>query len=433
MRVHDVTVLDADEVQTVLPDAVIVGTTKEVRPGDILISEAGAGLLRRVESVEDRGALRYVQTAPAHLGDVIRDGDFHLDLNLQDGETLTGWQQSNGATLDGVSWSIPETKLVDIPGLDVRIKKGSFSFDPQLFVDFSVHNLNFTDFVFGAYGDIAADLEIDVVGDGTVTVPLTTWPIAESPTYKFATAIGPVPVIVTTRIELNVGVSASCKGSFRSTQSIGVDGWVDLAAQYNGDQWSTYGGHEFSVVHSGQKVLATSEFAGRFFVEGRVVFAFYDIVGPTVALRPFAEMAVQPGKPPTWSSSLGLQGRAGGEIKFNDVYKIGLDAPLFDWKHPIASGKLGLTCQSQVGSAPWLGSQKCNRAGALENLLGLESCIKGGGGKTCLTDPKRYPSVLCGPGSGGGYTCKLDDLFSCLCSGGGQACFSDAKALCKLG
>ncbi len=35
-------------------------------------------------------------------------------------------------------------------------------------------------------------------------------------------------------------------------------------------------------------------------------------------------------------------------------------------------------------------------------------------------------------GSGGGYTCKLDELFACICNGGGAACLGDGKALCQL-
>lgn len=91
-----------------------------------------------------------------------------------------------------------------------------------------------------------------------------------------------------------------------------------------------------------------------------------------------------------------------------------------------------MTCQSQAGAAPWLGVQKCNLAAVKASFSALQNCIKSAGGKTCLTDPVRYPSVLCGPGSGGGYTCKLDDLFACICNGGGQACLGDAKGLCTL-
>lgn len=432
-RVHAATVLSADQLGAVGLDSVVVAGDAPLRPGDIIVSEVGAGLLRRVAAVVDRGGARQVETTPAALGDVVEDGAFHMQLALYDGEVLPEPRELNGPTLEGATWAIGDTKITADAGLDIRVKEGSFYFDPGLFLDFTVKGHQFEEFVIGAYGDMGAELELEIKSDAKAKVSQKVWKIAQTPTFKFVGSIGPVPVVVTTKLELNLGASFSGKGAVTATQRVGVDGWVDLAASFDGDAWSTLGDHDFSLLQVAPMISASGEVAGKVYLEGKLSFAFYDVIGPTFALQPYGEVVVQPGSPLSWKTSAGIAGKLGGEVKLTDIYKIGVEATLFDWKQPIAAGKLGATvCQSQAGAAPWLGAQKCNRAGALANFDALRSCVLGGGGKTCLTDPVRYPSVLCGPGSGGGYTCKLDELFACICNGGGAACLGDGKALCQL-
>lgn len=431
-RVHAVTALAPEQLRSVEVDAVVVAGGASLRPGDLIVSEGGPGLLRRVATVAQHGRERRLGTTPAYLGDIVEDGELHLDLALYAGEELPGSRELSGPTLDGASWSIGDTKITSDAGLDIRVKRGSFYFDPTLFLDFAVKNHKFEQFAVGAYGDIGAEIELEIKSDAKAKVSHKLWKIAQTPTFKFVGAIGPVPVVVTTKLELNLGASFTGKGAVTATQRVGIDGWVDLAASYDG-VWSTLGDHDFSLLQVAPIITANGEVAGKVYLEGKLSFAFYDVVGPTFALQPYGEVAVQPGSPLSWKTSAGLAGKLGGEVKLTDIYKIGVEATLFDWKQPIAAGKLGGTvCQNQAGAAPWLGAQKCNRAAALNSFTALHSCVQGGGGKTCLTDPVRYPSMLCGQGSGGGYTCKLDELFACICNGGGEACFGDVKGLCKL-
>ncbi len=426
-------VLAGAHLRAVGPDSVVVTSELQVRAGDILVSGAGAGLLRRVEAVEDRGGEQVVQTVPAYLGDAVEDGTFHLDLGLYAGEPLPQPQSLTGPVLEGATFSIGDTKITADAGLDIRLKSGSFSFDPELFLDFEVQGHQFTNFAIGAYGDLAAELELEIKSDAKAKVSQKLWKIAQTPSFKFTGAIGPVPVVVTTKLELYLGASFTGQGAVNVAQRVGADGWVDLAASYQDGAWSTYGDHGFTVLKVAPIVSATGKVAGKVYLEGKLSFSFYDVVGPTFALQPYGEVVVKPGAPAGWATAVGVAGKLGGEVKLTDVYKIGVEATLFDWKQPLASGNLGgATCQSQAGAAPWLGNKKCNRAGALASFTALQTCVQGGGGKTCLTDPDRYPVTLCGAGSGGGYTCALDDLFACICNGGGQACFGDAKALCKL-
>jgi hypothetical protein len=432
-RLNDVSVLTADQLRAVGTDDVVVAGDTPLRPGDIVVSETGAGLLRRVVAVVERAGERRVETTPAYLGDVVEDGELHLQLALYDGEELPQPRALSGPTLEGAAWAIGDTKITADAGLDIRVKQGSFYFDPALFLDFAVQGHKFEQFAIGAYGDLGAELEIEIKSDAMAKVSNKLWKIAQTPTFKFVGAIGPVPVVVTTRLELNLGASFTGKGAVHATQRVAIDGWVDLAASYDDGAWSTFGDHGFSLLKVSPIVTATGEAVGKVYLEGKLSFAFYDVIGPTFALRPYGEIGVKSGNSPSWNTSAGVTGRLGGEVKLTDYHKIGVEATLFDWKQPLASGKLGgVTCQSQAGAAPWLGGQKCNVAAVKASFGALHSCIQGGGGKSCLTDPARYPSVLCGPGSGGGYTCQLDDLFACICNGGGQACLAAAKTLCSL-
>jgi len=429
----DVELLPADQLRSVAADAIVVAPGTALRPGDLVVSETGAGLRRRVASIADGAGARRVRTATAHLGDVVEDGELRLALALYDGEVLPQSRELAGPTLEGATWSIGDTKITADAGLSIRVKKGSFYFDPELFLDFAIEGHQFEHFDIGAYGDLGAELELEIVSDAKAKVSHKLWKIAQTPTFKFVGAIGPVPVVVTTKLELNLGASFTGKGAVNATQRVGIDGWVDLAASYQDGAWSTFGDHGFSLLKVAPVVTATGEVAGKVYLEGKLSFAFYDVIGPTFALQPYGQLAVQPGSPLSWTTSAGVAGKLGGEVKLTDIYKIGVEATLFDWHEPLASGKLGGSiCQGQTGAAPWLGVQQCNRAGALASFGALQACVQGGGGKTCLTATDRYPAVLCGPGSGGGYKCALDDLFACICNGGGQACLGDGKAICKL-
>jgi len=76
----------------------------------------------------------------------------------------------------------------------------------------------------------------------------------------------------------------------------------------------------------------------------------------------------------------------------------------------------------------------CNLSRLKEYLPEVASCIRNGGGATCLNDASgRYrswatftPVAVCGSASGGAYTCDHQKIADCIKNGGGQSCVTQA-------
>jgi hypothetical protein len=81
-------------------------------------------------------------------------------------------------------------------------------------------------------------------------------------------------------------------------------------------------------------------------------------------------------------------------------------------------------CLKPLKTTGNLGHQTCNRAALVTDSASIARCLAGGGGRACLMEDGR-----CGPTSGGGFSCNIENAVDCLCNGGGVACFRPGQVL----
>lgn len=343
---------------------VTVEADDDWQPGDLLVQGAGQGFLRRVVDVEAGGGDTVVTTEQAELSELVARGSlssrfrpFSEGLLLDDdadvgglvarasargtlpslGE-LTGRPDAQ-AGLDGAGGTIEisPTTLVDSGGLHLDLTGGHFSFDPALDLDVDLGWWSIDRFEVMASGAFDAEIGLRLASDGDYEIVDRTMALWESPRYAWYGWIGPVPVVVVSRMELGATVSVSTHGPSSVTVAAGAESFVRVGAIYE-DGWELVGEHELAFRHRGPEFVLDTELDARVALEGTLRVELYGVVGPQLQVSPWARLAADArGR---WSADAGVDGRIGGAISLPWRDDVSIDAELFSWSERLAEGQL---------------------------------------------------------------------------------------------
>lgn len=334
------------------------------QPGDLLVQGVGQGFLRRVVDVKAADGETVVTTEVAELSELVAHGSlqsrfrpFSEGLRLDDDADVAGLvarassrgmlpsldelrarpDAQAGLSATGGTVELAPTTLVSSGGLRLELTGGHFTFDPDLDLDVDLGWWSIDRFEVMASGSMDAEIGLRLASDGDYEIVDRSMQLWESPRYAWYGWIGPVPVVVVSRMQLGATVSVRTHGPSSVTLGAGAGSSVRLGAIYE-DGWELVGDHEFTFRHRGPEFVLDTELNARVALDGTLKVELYGVVGPQLQLSPWAELdADAMGR---WSADVGVDGRMGGAISLPWRDDIALDAELFSWSERLAEGQL---------------------------------------------------------------------------------------------
>ncbi|RIH86975.1 hypothetical protein Mterra_01290 [Calidithermus terrae] len=316
--------------EEVQPDGTLVfagSAAAAFQAGNVLVSEPGAkapeGLLRRVTGLEQSGGKTLVRTAQAQIGDALQKGRLSVEQELTE------------ADLGSVSVLTPGVRLLGRPspqaegefrvGIDVKLGEGNLEpltvsgelrFKPVIKVDLDL-DCGFlcvydNDLDFLAQVGLKQTTALKIAGKAGFnlkkTIPLAVFNFTPKTFF-----IGPVPVVITPRIVLELRTD----GSVTTVISYEVGGTLTAVAgaKYD-DGWKNISELNYGF-HAGP-VNVPFPLAGVVEVKAlaalRGELKLYGVVGPTLEIAPFVHIDLKYPRDPIWKLNGGIQGNVGVRV-----------------------------------------------------------------------------------------------------------------------
>jgi hypothetical protein len=331
-------VLDAATRQTleiVQSDGTLVfGGPTALQAGNVLVAEPTAtapnGLLRKVTGLEQVGGKTLVRTTEAQMGDAIQQGKLNVEQELTSTD-LRSVVPAPGVQLGSIrpqaeeGFTIPINLVVlDKDGNanttnDRIVASGELSlkvvFGIDLDLDCGFLCIYDNDLDFLAKIGIKETAKLKIAGDALLGINLKkTVPIV---TLNFGTKtffIGPVPVVITPRIVIelkfdgSVGIKVSYEASQTLTAVAGVkydDGWKNISELDNSFQSGP--------VSADSSIAGALKAKAKAAVRGELML--YGVVGPTIEIAPFVGLDLMYPRDPFWKLEAGIEGNVGVNIK----------------------------------------------------------------------------------------------------------------------
>lgn len=305
----------------VIPDAEVdsadatsmnVQTDKDLKAGQIVVSDEGDGLVRQITGVTVTSTSQvgtqivrkiYLQTQAAGLEDAVAEGTATLDpaeLKFDDTSIV---QSLPGVSVEAVSGTISLKNVTFnvAPGVTVKLN-GSInqSIDPKFTLKFSGNQVSL--FEAGVSGSIGASLQaaVTTTGKAALTAGIEQQ-IAKFAPIRSSFLIGAVPVVIVMEPRLVGGAKAG------SDKAITVNAGIAPTLSFNaGIKYSPTAG--WGNLYSGKPAFTAKlnpSFSysvpggaqGEAYAMLVIDVKFYGLVGPSLQIRPFANVAIDAATP----------------------------------------------------------------------------------------------------------------------------------------
>ncbi len=320
-------VLPADQVDSVTASDMNVQTDQNLVAGQLVISDEGDGLVRKISSVQQLGSTQvgaqivrkvYIKTTDASLEEAITNGSATLDpaeLKFDDASII---QSLPGVSVEAVSGkiSLKNVTFNVAPGVTVNLS-GTIqqSIDPKFTLKLSGSKISL--FEAGVSGNIGASLQAKITTTGKATLAVgTEQQIAKFAPIRSTFAVGVVPVVIVMEPRLVGGASAG------SDQKIELNAGIAPTLEFNtGVKYSSASG--WGNLYSGKpaftaKLNPTFNFVtpggaqGEVYAKLVIDVKFYGLVGPSLEVKPFSKLAIAAATPTQASLVGGLN--AGSKV-----------------------------------------------------------------------------------------------------------------------
>lgn len=305
-------VLPEAEVDSANATSMNVQTDKDLKAGQIVISDEGDGLVRQITGVTVTRTSQvgtqivrkvYLQTQDAGLEDAITSGNATLDppeLKFDDTSIV---QSLPGVSVEAVSGTISLKNVTFnvAPGVTVKLN-GSIkqSIDPKFTLKFSGSKVSL--FEAGVSGSLGASMQASITTTGKAALGAgVEQQIARFAPIRSSFLIGAVPVVVVMEPRLVGGAKAG------SDKAITVNAGIAPTLEFNaGIKYSPTGG--WGNLYSGKpaftaKLNPTFSYTvpggaqGEAYAKLVIDVKFYGIVGPSLEIKPFANLAIDAATP----------------------------------------------------------------------------------------------------------------------------------------
>jgi hypothetical protein len=350
-------------------------TLDRIAAGDVIVADVHApllpvGALRRVERVDRAGGL-VLTTAPASLADAIESGSIHQTVELRS-DDIAALRLPGGARPEvgpsGLTFGLNDVVLFDGDGQaattgDQVVMNGNIAIEPDLDFDLDISGFSLKEASVSVVGEVSGNVNIDARREATLSGdPMTLANIELLPLTFF---VGPVPVVITSDIDLLVGVD----GTVTAKMNLGFQADIDARVGFGLKDGSF--GPIAEIAPSGSVELQSFDDGvvgtARLYAGPRVNIGLYGIHAGHATLKVYTEAQVDAAADPWWCLSAGMEGSAGVEIEvdlgfwiFDDLLTI----ELVDYETPPISESVSLGCAE--GPAP---SSEPGGGGTGENAI----------------------------------------------------------------
>ncbi|WP_036222887.1 fibronectin type III domain-containing protein [Mesoaciditoga lauensis] len=302
--------------------------TSSISKGSILVSGISPntpnGMLRRVVSVSRNGSFVTVNTEPTYLASVVRNGSLDATVSIKPNQVKSVRALSEGVHVkDAFDISI-DVPIYEKNGASVKLQ-GDISISPQFHLSVSIGFFKLIEFRFIAALNV--DSSIALTSEAALELNKMV-PLVEYTLGAIDFQIGPVPVIITPKIELFVGVD----GKVSSELTFGVGDSLSMGGGFDDYKGSWHAIKWFDNSFSTTTPTATDlvKLSAQAYVQAQLSFDFYGMAGPYVYLQAYAEADVTPLSDYWLNVYAGLDAGVGVEFEIGALFHLSYQKTLYD-------------------------------------------------------------------------------------------------------
>ena len=266
--------------------------TSSISTGSILVSGVSPntpnGMLKRVVSVTRNGSFVTVNTEPTYLASAVKNGSLNATVSIKPNQVQSVMALSQGVhVMDAFDISI-DVPIYEKNGASVKLE-GDISISPQLHLSISIGFFKLREFRFIA--SLNVDSSIALTSEAALELNKMV-PLVEYTLGAIDFQIGPVPVIITPKIELFVGLD----GKVSSELTFGIGDSLSMGGGFDDYKGSWHAIKWFDNSFSTTTPTATDlvKLSAQAYVQAQLSFDFYGMAGPYVYLQAYAEADVTP-------------------------------------------------------------------------------------------------------------------------------------------
>lgn len=322
-------VIPADQVDSATATDMNVQTEKELKTGQVVISDEGDGLVRRITGVTTTSVSQvgaqivrkvYLKTEDAALEDAIASGDTSLDWGPLQVSQSSVVQSLPGVSVEALTGKITlaNTTFTLPGGVGTMTLNGTIeqTLNPTFNLKFANRKVSL--FEAGMAGSFKATLQATMktsqkVPSGTSLEK----PIVQFAPLRRAFLVGAVPVVVVVTPTVLGGVTAGTDSPITVNAGIAPTLAVNLGVRYDGAKWSALGNNPAFSASLNPTFSYTVPGGGQGQVYARMVLdvKFYGLAGPSLEAKPFVSLNLNP-------SDVALKGGLSASGKVEAGFKV---------------------------------------------------------------------------------------------------------------
>ncbi len=329
-----------------------------VGEGDIIVAgvhgpQLPAGALRRVQQIDRTGGVT-LTTVPASLAEAIERGSIRETVQLREDDivamrTRRGVRREVGPT--GLYFGLNDVVLFDGDGggdaSDQVVMNGNIAIEPDLDIVIDIDGFSLEEASISIGGSVSGSVNIDARREATLPgTPITLATLQLTPITFF---VGPVPVVITTSIDLQVGVS----GVVTAKMNVGfqTDAEARIGFGYANGSFGPIGEIDPTASLELQSFEDGVVGTARLFAGPRLRVGLYGFDVGFARLSAYVQADVDAGADPWWCLSAGFEGSAGLDISIDiDLWLFDFTIDLIDYETEPLGDSVALGCAD--GPAP---------------------------------------------------------------------------------
>jgi hypothetical protein len=283
------------------------GSLAALQPGDILVSAAGEGFLRKVTSVTTTADEIVLATTDAELTDALIDAELATSVG--------GDGKADTYQLPGINFSLKDYTLLGNAAITAKLVNGSLSFAPELDLDLSIADRAVQNFEMVLRGRVSGRLDLEIVAASAEVGPeVVLW---QSPPAVFYQQVGILPVVETVTTSVVLKVQATTRGHGRLSINADALATLEAGVRYTAAAgWDGVGDASLTAHGSIPEASVTLDQVGvKAWLAARADVRLYGLAGPFVAAGPQVHITkdLQDGH---FGGEVGFRAGAGGGFKF---------------------------------------------------------------------------------------------------------------------
>jgi hypothetical protein len=328
----------------------------DLAEGDVIVADVHApvlpsGALRRVQAIDRSGSIA-VTTVPASLAEAIERGSLRETVTLRADDIVPlrrGVTAGGGPS--GLYFGLNDVVLFDGDGggaaNDQVVMNGNIAIEPDLEIVIDIDGFSLQEASVAIVGEVSGNVNIDARREAVL--PGTAISLATINLTPITFFVGPIPVVITNRIDLEVG--ASGKVTARMNVGFQSDAEARVGFGYVDGSFAPIG--EISPTASLELQSFEDGVAGtvKLFAGPRLRFGLYGMDVGFARVQAFVQADVDARADPWWCLSAGMEGSAGLDISIDiDFWIFDITIDLIEFETDPIGESVDLGCAE--GPAP---------------------------------------------------------------------------------